>query len=277
MPVPALAAKEHKNMETLGERLQQIRKEKGISLEEIAHITKIKITSLQALEDDDYQSLPSEVYTKSFIKIYASYLGLDGNEFVREYLESLPVQKGKPKKIFAIQQPVTVQRRNTSPKNRRFPVGMVLLILIIVLGGVGGFMYFKKTQDKQGGFLSFLNKQENASNPAAGVSGAASAPAVMQGDYIALSNVPAGTSQVLRVEASSSVWLSVAVSGKTVFEGLVGAGAREQWAFTDSLSIKISEPDSVSVFLGDKPIAFDATGVTTLLADAKGIRIESGQ
>ena len=255
--------------------------EKGISLEEIAHITKIKITSLQALEDDDYQSLPSEVYTKSFIKIYASYLGLDGNEFVREYLESLPAQKGRPKKIFAIQQPVTVQRRNTSPKSRRFPAWLVLFIVAAVVGGgIFGFVYLKNNAGREGVF-SFLKgggqpASDSAGNAAANRQPAGDGAASSEG-YIALAGVPATAEKVLRIEASSSVWLSVKTADKTLFEGLVGAGAREFWPFTDNLSVKISEPDNVAVFLGDTRVVIPVKGVTTLVADARGIRLDSGQ
>lgn len=64
----------------LGEWLRQRREELGISLEKAETDTRIRIQYLQALESEDFQSLPNQVVLRGFLRNYASYLGLDTQE-----------------------------------------------------------------------------------------------------------------------------------------------------------------------------------------------------
>jgi cytoskeleton protein RodZ len=62
----------------IGRLLEQKRKERGLSLEEVEQATKIRKRYLQGLEREDYAILPDAVYARGFLKTYANYLGLDG-------------------------------------------------------------------------------------------------------------------------------------------------------------------------------------------------------
>ena len=64
-------------MESLGQLLQQARQARGISLEQAAQATHIRLHYLQALEADDQTALPSPVHARGFIRLYAGYLGLN--------------------------------------------------------------------------------------------------------------------------------------------------------------------------------------------------------
>ena len=51
--------------------VESIRKAKGISLDEIATETKLKLVTLQAIEIGDFCALPGGIYNVSFIRQYA--------------------------------------------------------------------------------------------------------------------------------------------------------------------------------------------------------------
>src|SRR5215217_1250957 len=68
----------------IGPILEQARKEKGLTLEEVEHATKIRKRYLAGLEREDFGVLPDAVYAQGFLKTYANYLGLDGEELSRE-------------------------------------------------------------------------------------------------------------------------------------------------------------------------------------------------
>jgi len=72
-------------LKTLGERLKEVREESDLSLEEVTKKTGIKIEYLSALELNDYQRLPGELYTKSFLKRYAAFLELNPQSVIRLY------------------------------------------------------------------------------------------------------------------------------------------------------------------------------------------------
>lgn len=73
---------------TLGTFLRNHREQKGVSLDEATEATKISIRVLVAIENDDYNSLPAEAFSRGFYSLYATYLDLDPSEILSRYLES---------------------------------------------------------------------------------------------------------------------------------------------------------------------------------------------
>lgn len=69
----------------IGTTLAEARKQKKLSLKKISQETKISTRYLQALESEAYDNFPAEVYLKGFLRSYAQYLDLDGDEMVRAY------------------------------------------------------------------------------------------------------------------------------------------------------------------------------------------------
>ena len=72
-------------MTELGKLLQQTRKKKKYSLEEVHKLTKISQRYLKALEESDASVFPAELYRRSFLKNYAKFLGLNVDEVVKMY------------------------------------------------------------------------------------------------------------------------------------------------------------------------------------------------
>lgn len=63
-----------------GSKLKSIRLERGIALEQVASATKIRLSILQDLEDEEYSELSSSTQANGFLKLYANYLGLSETE-----------------------------------------------------------------------------------------------------------------------------------------------------------------------------------------------------
>lgn len=78
-------------MKTAGEILMEERIKRGLSLEEVSGKTKAKVSFLQAIEEGDYEKLPTSAYAKGFVRSYARFLGLDEKKilafFRREYAQ----------------------------------------------------------------------------------------------------------------------------------------------------------------------------------------------
>jgi hypothetical protein len=62
-----------------------IRNTNGISLEEISRNTKIKVSTLQALEKGEFEQLPGGIYNISYIRQYARAIGADEGSLVDLY------------------------------------------------------------------------------------------------------------------------------------------------------------------------------------------------
>jgi len=72
---------------SLGDLLRQTRTKEGLDLEQISVETKITIANLRAMEDNDFNSLPAEAFTRGFYSLYAKTLALDPEEVLRIYSE----------------------------------------------------------------------------------------------------------------------------------------------------------------------------------------------
>jgi cytoskeletal protein RodZ len=70
-----------------------IRQTNGISLEEISQHTKLKVTTLKAIEDANFDVLPGGIYNISYIRQYARAIGADEADLVKIY-QSLRPENG---------------------------------------------------------------------------------------------------------------------------------------------------------------------------------------
>jgi cytoskeletal protein RodZ len=72
-------------MLTVGERLRERRVELGLTIRDLAAITKIQASHLQYLEEDRYEEFPAEVFARGFLRNYAKELRLDEGDIVSAY------------------------------------------------------------------------------------------------------------------------------------------------------------------------------------------------
>ncbi len=72
-----------------GQTLKEVRERLGVNLEEIYRETKIRIKTLEDLENEEFEALPPEVYVKGFVKSYAQFLNLDPKITADIYMEKL--------------------------------------------------------------------------------------------------------------------------------------------------------------------------------------------
>jgi transcriptional regulator with XRE-family HTH domain len=78
------------NEESFGQRLRRERERRQIPLASIAANTKISLSLFEGLERDDVSRWPSGIFRRSFIRAYATAIGMDGDELTREFLTLYP-------------------------------------------------------------------------------------------------------------------------------------------------------------------------------------------
>ena len=135
-------------MTSIGDTLRRERQRRNLDLSEIAGQLKISTRFLEAMEHDDFGKLPGGVFTKSFVRQYAGFLGLDADEMAAEVghvLEPepvLPEMPGKPKPDVP---GIDLQMGEESWQSVRerpvalpswFRAGMLLVALMLVCSGV---------------------------------------------------------------------------------------------------------------------------------------------
>jgi cytoskeletal protein RodZ len=132
-------------MPEIGETLREARMRERIDVSEIEATTKIRAKYLRALENEEWDLLPGPTFVKSFLRTYATALGLDGKALVEEYRLSYERPSEPPEPIVASPRRVRVPGGTAGPSRGYMAlvgiVGVVIVLLIVGLlsgGGNGG-------------------------------------------------------------------------------------------------------------------------------------------
>ncbi len=130
-------------MPEIGATLREARMRARIDVSEIEAQTKIRARYLRALENEEWDLLPGPTFIKSFLRTYATALGLDGKALVEEYRVNFE-HPGEQEL-----QPISHQRRQARPggdmgsapsgarPSRGYMVTVGLIGLLIVILAVG--------------------------------------------------------------------------------------------------------------------------------------------
>ena len=135
-------------MTSIGETLRRERKRRNLELPKIAGELKISARFLDAMEQDDFAKLPGGVFTKSFVRQYATFLGLDGDELAAELERSAEPPpdvarlSDKPKPDVPGIDLEMGESNWQSVRERRAPLpswlkaGVLLVVLMVICSGV---------------------------------------------------------------------------------------------------------------------------------------------
>ncbi|OGG35873.1 hypothetical protein A2363_04660 [Candidatus Gottesmanbacteria bacterium RIFOXYB1_FULL_47_11] len=122
-------------MKTVGNILHDARIAKKLPLEQAEAATKIRLKFLEAIEQDDYSTLPSLSYAKGFVKNYSEFLGLDSGmvlAFFRRQTTDVTRSSLLPKSEAAA--------LNKSPLQLtpgKFLAGLLAALVLVFLGYLG--------------------------------------------------------------------------------------------------------------------------------------------
>lgn len=110
---------------TIGDKLRQAREAQAITLHDIANKTNISVRFLDALEKGQVEKLPGGIFTRGFVRSYASQVGIDPDDAVRQYVAAHP-GIGTDEDV-----------ENTQPSQSTVPLLVGGLILLLLLLGAG--------------------------------------------------------------------------------------------------------------------------------------------
>lgn len=114
--------------EKLGALLKNKREAKGLTREELAIVTRLRVHFIEALENEDWDNLPSRVFVKGFIRSYAQAVDVDVNDILDLYMRVTPQKEEIPR-------PLVGSLKKTGSQS-------LLLIIIPIIIVVGIIFYF---------------------------------------------------------------------------------------------------------------------------------------
>jgi cytoskeleton protein RodZ len=124
--------------ETLGAKLKRAREASGVALRDIALSTKISVTALEALERNDFSRLPGGIFSRAFIRSYATAVGLDPEATVQEFLAEITRSENEDAEVAATRSEVTPEDRAFIERQKQaIRLLQIAGVLVVIAAGTG--------------------------------------------------------------------------------------------------------------------------------------------
>ena len=217
-----------------GAVLRDVRKRRGVSLQELANNTKISVSVLNALEDGRVDRLPGGLYGRAFVRAYAREVGLEPDETVEAFLKAVPEARDD----FDLK---LTDSKSILGGMVSLPIiigGVVLACLIaIILWLIFGSRVDQSAlirEDIEAPAVSLSAQQPVPAAPAESITEEISSPG---------SNFFSGSDGqfTVSVHPTGPCWVSLTIDGDRVLARVMTDGERESYAVDNQLVLNIGD------------------------------------
>jgi hypothetical protein len=123
----------------IGPSLREARTRRGLSPADVHKAIRIRERYLTALEEERWDMLPGDAYTKGFLRTYAEFLGLNGQLYIDEFNARIAAHEEEPLVPEALK---ATPGRASTILFRTIGAVIAILVIVAVLGlvawGKGG-------------------------------------------------------------------------------------------------------------------------------------------
>ena len=251
-------------MGAFGDRLRREREMRGITLDEITESTKISRRHLEALEGEHFDQLPGGVFNKGFVRAYARFLGIDGDQAVADY-SAASNEQPEPENKFPLEiheEP----KRHLNARRSRLPLAFAIAA---VAGVLVGYMFWARSRPHG-------TDSATVTTPQAPPAAAATEPPVKNPSPVAetatpASNVPSASPKpvqaapekpvkqekaapvkpekvfFVQVTAKEDAWVSIVADGKSVMERVLTADKKKKVQAGKTLVLRTGNAGGIEV------------------------------
>lgn len=117
----------------VGPALRKAREHRGLTLEQAARDTRLRLDQLQALESEDFEAMSGEVYVRASLRTYAAYLGLRPEKVMSAYARHAedPEPPPPPGKMGRVERAIAATRVRDSQRFLLIAAAVVIGVLIV--------------------------------------------------------------------------------------------------------------------------------------------------
>ena len=236
----------------IGASLREARETRGFGLDDVQKALRLRERYLTALEDERWELLPGEAYTKGFLRTYAEFLGLNGTLYVDEYNERVASRE----ETQIVPDSLAPARSRRSGLLTRTIVGFFVLSVVV--------------------FAASAWRPGAAPRP--GVEAArAAAPRHLHAKPLGMPVAPvpparAAPPKLARIHATGRSWFSIRVggpAGREIFRGFLDRGQALRYRLDRKVWVRIGDPRAVVVTIGSRTVrGLPGTPANLLLTNA---------
>ncbi len=277
--------------EKVGDILHRERVVKRISLETVAKDLKLNISYIKAIESSSYDQLPADPYVRVYIRSIASYLMLDPDGLIKQFME----ERG----ISEIDDSLTDTQRikiSVAKDRNKSTLTWKILILLALLAGVVitylGYQYkwIKSAPEEEKEYLTEIDSSEleifglidtisSDSTDTLGESSLAETLASESGETDSLGGVedstyvePKDTLVFVLKAIKDTVWVRVFYDGKS-WKNLIRAGQTRLFRALDSINVHVGDNSRLIYYLNQERLKVKGSGVRYFRLDSNGLEI----
>ena len=134
-------------MKDIGLKLKEKREENGVSIEEVAEDLKMRPSQIISLEEGKKEDFKDVLFLKYFIRDYAKYLGLDGeemvdefNEFLFDFTSKIPVEEIEKAKLNNVNKKEVISPYTSEVSDKKGLKIVLAIVVVVVLLIIGYFV-----------------------------------------------------------------------------------------------------------------------------------------
>ncbi len=230
---------------SLGSLIAKARKDAGLSLEDLAAKTNIRISVLSEIEKNNFSHCGGETYARGHVRNIASILKADQKEFIRLYEEE---QGGETRSMKDLLIENSVMRLPAEARKVSWKVLVIISVASLFVVGIAQVVISNiNTNDVVGAAPSASASPTAAESPSAEPS--------------AQSTFSTGSGVEVIIEAArAKSWLFVSdAAGRVLFSGQVSRGAVKSFSSDSQLNLKVGNAGGVDLKVNGKKV--EALGV----------------
>ena len=230
---------------SLGSLIAKARKDAGLSLEDLAAKTNIRMSVLSEIEKNNFEHCGGETYARGHVRNIAAILKADQKEFIRLYEEE---QGGETRSIKDLLIENSVMRLPAEARKVSWKVLVLISVISLFVVGIGQVVISNiNTNDVVGAAPSASASPTAAESPSAEPS--------------AESTFSSGTGVEVVINAvRGKSWLFVSDdAGRVLFSGQIPRGAVKVFSSDSQLNLKVGNAGGVDLKVNGKKV--EAIGV----------------
>ena len=233
-------------MSDLGSRLKRAREARGVSLGEIAAATKITVTTLEALERNDYARLPGGIFSRSFVRAYAAAVGLDPDATLNEFLLEVTRSEHEAERAIHARRPeISKDDREFLERQRKAIRALRAGLVGLALAGAGLLVYET--------WVWWRSRGEPVPSPAQRTVAPQSSPSGPP--PAAGTTPPAPVTERLTVVLTftEDTWVRITADGAVVLNRIVKPGENHQFDAEREVWLEVGNAGGFTWSINDKP------------------------
>lgn len=234
----------------IGSKLRERREMLSLTVDEVERHTRMRSANVRALEDGQFDKLPSPVQTRGMLANYAAFLDLDADAILLRFADALQARR-REKYSETPREQIQTQVKTSMPILRSYIAGdlifgmvMIALILSLAVWGIGSILSSRDRETAQATAPSIVEVLAGTPLPS---------PSAEE-TFVPVGDAPIGTSApgvntvetptlgvninvVVGIFAVERTYLRVRVDGETAFEGRIAPRETMQFGAENQIEV----------------------------------------